>query len=525
MPFPQKPQLAYSYTGFQQEAQVAPFPGQPLDNDLAELKRSIDETIDAVKDVRRSDGKLKNGVVTRDSLSPEVEDLAGASAYGVALANGFVGTEEEWLESLVGAPGPQGSPGAQGDPGMPGAQGDQGDPGTPGAAATIAVGTVTTGAPGTDVIIANAGTSSAAIFDITIPRGATGASGAGTGDMVAATYDPNAVGGNAFDMANMVENTNAKVMTAAERAVVADAMTKAGAQTVTGLKTFSTASAGVQVMEAVSTASGAAGGPFIYVRRDKSGAGSADDRLGAVVYLGKDSSGAAATYASVRTQILDPTPGSVDGSIQIVPTVNGGGVQAAAFHAGLTMGTATGGDMGAGTVNAVGYYLNGTALASGLFGVTPGATGLAILADTSGAAVRAEIGLGTAAVKNTGTSGDAVPLLNAGNTFSAAQAAAPVALTDGATITPNLTLSNLLTITLGGNRTLANPSAKTIGQEVMIVVRQDGTGGRTLAFGTQYKFPGGLDPVLSTAANAIDVIAGVVVSSTEILCNSSKGFA
>ena len=35
----------------------------------------------------------------------------GLSAYEVALANGFVGTEEEWLASLVG---PQGEPGSGG---------------------------------------------------------------------------------------------------------------------------------------------------------------------------------------------------------------------------------------------------------------------------------------------------------------------------------------------------------------------------------------------------------------------------
>lgn len=42
---------------------------------------------------------------------------AGASAYEVAVANGFVGTEEEWLASLVGpqgATGPQGPTGATG---------------------------------------------------------------------------------------------------------------------------------------------------------------------------------------------------------------------------------------------------------------------------------------------------------------------------------------------------------------------------------------------------------------------------
>lgn len=38
----------------------------------------------------------------------------GDSAYDIAVANGFVGTQEEWLESLEGAPGPQGPAGPAG---------------------------------------------------------------------------------------------------------------------------------------------------------------------------------------------------------------------------------------------------------------------------------------------------------------------------------------------------------------------------------------------------------------------------
>jgi len=53
----------------------------------------------------------------------------------------------------------------------------RGQDGTNGAAATIAVGTTTTGAPGTSASVTNSGTSSAAVFNFTIPQGATGATG------------------------------------------------------------------------------------------------------------------------------------------------------------------------------------------------------------------------------------------------------------------------------------------------------------------------------------------------------------
>lgn len=45
--------------------------------------------------------------------------IAGASAYDVAVSNGFVGTEADWLASLVGVSEP-GEPGEDGDPGAPG---------------------------------------------------------------------------------------------------------------------------------------------------------------------------------------------------------------------------------------------------------------------------------------------------------------------------------------------------------------------------------------------------------------------
>jgi hypothetical protein len=102
--------------------------------------------------------------------------------------------------------------------------------------------------------------------------------------------------------------------------------------------------------------------------------------------------------------------------------------------------------------------------------------------------------------------------------FSAAQRAAISALTDGATITPDFAVANNYSVTLGGNRTLANPTNLTAGQSGSIFITQDGTGSRTLAYGSYYDFIGGTAPTLSTAASAVDRIDYVVRTSTSIHC-------
>lgn len=81
-------------------------------------------------------------------------------------------------QGTQGIQGVQGNQGIQGVPGSTGATGATGSPGAAGTAATIAVGTVTTGAPGSSATIVNAGSSSAAIFNFSIPRGDVGATGA-----------------------------------------------------------------------------------------------------------------------------------------------------------------------------------------------------------------------------------------------------------------------------------------------------------------------------------------------------------
>lgn len=59
----------------------------------------------------------------------------GDSAYQVAVDNGFEGTEEEWLASLKGDKGDKGDTGEKGDKGDTGDQGPQGDKGDTGASA------------------------------------------------------------------------------------------------------------------------------------------------------------------------------------------------------------------------------------------------------------------------------------------------------------------------------------------------------------------------------------------------------
>lgn len=78
-------------------------------------------------------------MATDASAIPQVPDSGpmgapGVSAFGVAVGNGFVGTEAEWLASLVGAAGLQGPAGSDGaDSMVPGPAGIQGPAGPVGA--------------------------------------------------------------------------------------------------------------------------------------------------------------------------------------------------------------------------------------------------------------------------------------------------------------------------------------------------------------------------------------------------------
>lgn len=92
-------------------------------------------------------------------------------------------------------------------------------------------------------------------------------------------------------------------------------------------------------------------------------------------------------------------------------------------------------------------------------------------------------------------------------------AAAFIALTDGSTITPNLGAGSNFTVTLAGNRTLANPTNALPGMSGVIEILQDGTGNRALAFGSAWKPRDRIAPSLSSGAGAINLLSYVVRSS------------
>ena len=106
--------------------------------------------------------------------------------------------------------------------------------------------------------------------------------------------------------------------------------------------------------------------------------------------------------------------------------------------------------------------------------------------------------------------------LSIAETFTAQQRGAISVLTDGATITPDFSLGNNYSVTLGGNRTLANPTNLTAGATGSLFISQDGTGSRTLSWGSFWDFAGGTAPTLTTTASAVDRVDYVVRTTGSI---------
>ena len=100
-----------------------------------------------------------------------------------------------------------------------------------------------------------------------------------------------------------------------------------------------------------------------------------------------------------------------------------------------------------------------------------------------------------------------------------------VSLTDGVNISVDLNSGQNFALTLAGNRTLDNPTNCVAGQVGSIFIVQDGTGSRTLAYGSSWDFPGGTVPVLTTDVAGVDRLDYIVQTSTDVQALVTKAYS
>ena len=222
------------------------------------------------------------------------------------------------------------------------------------------------------------------------------------------------------------------------------------------------------------------------------------------------------TMRDMMAQIRDVGDGIRDGTYTTTaPKITGGTITGITFTSiVVTGGSITGitdlavadGGTGAST-------LTGVLKGNGTSAFTAATAGTDYLAPPSGTAILKANSGGALANATAGTDYAGI---DTAQTFTKGQRGEITVLSDGATITPDLADSNNFSVTLGGNRTLANPSNITAGQSGSIFITQDGTGSRTLAYGSNFDFAGGTAPTLSTTAAAVDRIDYVVRTATSI---------
>ena len=212
------------------------------------------------------------------------------------------------------------------------------------------------------------------------------------------------------------------------------------------------------------------------------------------------------TMRDMMAQIRDVGDGIRDGTYTMTaPKITGGTITGVTY----TNIVVTGGSVTGVTFSSSAATITG--------GSITGITDLAVADGGTGASTLTGVlkGNGTSAF-TAATAGTDYAGIDTAQTFTKGQRGEITVLTDGATITPDLADSNNFSVTLGGNRTLANPSNIVAGQSGSFFITQDGTGSRTLAYGSYYDFAGGTAPTLSTTAAAVDRIDYVVRTATSI---------
>lgn len=140
-------------------------------------KDLIDYIADAETVKQEASNAAKDALAAAGRAADAASEIENMTANAVTLAPGESATAN-YNAGVLTIGVPKGDPGAKGEKGDKGADGSPGAQGEPGTAATISVGIVSTGEPGTQASVTNAGTDSTAVLNFVIPRGEKGETGA-----------------------------------------------------------------------------------------------------------------------------------------------------------------------------------------------------------------------------------------------------------------------------------------------------------------------------------------------------------
>lgn len=117
---PSKYTPSYDFSDFQAQNPESPLPGAQVDIQLQGIQQTTTETIDALADIRRSDGKLVNEIVTEDSLNPDLKvsfaGVAENAARAETAANNAKSSETAALDYSIIARNAAAAAGAGFDP-------------------------------------------------------------------------------------------------------------------------------------------------------------------------------------------------------------------------------------------------------------------------------------------------------------------------------------------------------------------------------------------------------------------------
>jgi hypothetical protein len=88
--------------------------------------------------------------------------------------------------------------------------------------------------------------------------------------------------------------------------------------------------------------------------------------------------------------------------------------------------------------------------------------------------------------------------------------------------TPNANNGPVQTLTANNNFTLNAPTNMTAGSNLVLIIRQDATGGRVMTSSASYKFLNGFKTLLSTA-NSINLVT-IFYDGTDYLASTTVGY-